>query len=235
MGMFIGMQGATTAVNVTFQIYFKNPQISGIVAMFSMLPIIVFTPMARKLVTKYGKKELSIAGSVCYILGAAVLSLAPLGILPVSEGNTGLDLIIYILCQLVYSLGLGIYSTVSWAMMGDAIDYNEWKFGTREEGTVYSLHSFFRKLAQGIGPAVALVIMNGLGYVNNAVDPVTGAEMIDVTLLSWDVAIKLRILVAALFLISAIMQFIGLAVIYNLDKKTLAKMNEELALRRGEA
>ena len=116
--------------------------------------------------------------------------------------------------------------------MGDAIDYNEWKFGVREEGTVYSLHSFFRKLAQGVGPAVALVIMNGLGYVNNAIDPVTGAETIDVTLLSWDVAVNLRTLVAALFLISAVLQFIGLALVYNLDKKTLEKMNAELAERR---
>ena len=224
MGMFIGMQGATTAVSVTFQIYFKNPQISGLVSMFAMIPIVVFTPLARKMVVKYGKKELSIVGAIASIIGG-------LGMFVITPNNTNLDLIVYILCQLVYSLGLGIYSTVSWAMMGDAIDYNEWKTGTREEGTVYSLHSFFRKLAQGVGPAVALVIMNSLGYVNNAIDPATGAEMIDVTLLSWDVAINLRTLVAALFLVSALMQFIGLALVYNLDKKTLEKMNAELAER----
>ncbi|MBQ8358549.1 MAG: MFS transporter [Oscillospiraceae bacterium] len=226
MGMFIGMQGATTAVSVTFQIYFKNPQISGLVSMFAMIPIVVFTPLARKMVVKYGKKELSIVGAIASIIGG-------LGMFIIMPNNTGLDLIIYIICQLVYSLGLGIYSTVSWAMMGDAIDYNEWKTGKREEGTVYSLHSFFRKLAQGVGPAVALVIMNGLGYVNNAIDPVTGAETIDVTLLSWDVAVNLRTLVAALFLLSAVLQFIGLALVYNLDKKTLAKMNEELAARKS--
>ena len=113
-------------------------------------------------------------------------------------------------------------------MMGDAIDYNEWKTGKREEGVVYSLHSFFRKLAQGLGPAAALLIMNSLGYVNNAVDPETGEAFIDVTLLSWDVAVNLRILVAALFLVAAVMQFIGLALVYNLDKKTLAKMNADL-------
>ena len=226
MGMFIGMQGATTAVSVVFQIYFKNPEISGIVQMFAMIPIVVFTPLARKMVTKYGKKELSVVGAICSIIGGACLFI-------ITPNNTGLDLVLYILCQLIYSLGLGVYSTVSWAMMGDAIDYNEWKTGKREEGTVYSLHSFFRKLAQGVGPAVALVIMSGLGYVNNAVDPVTGAEMIDVTLLSWDVAINLRVLVAALFLVSAVMQFIGLALVYNLDKKTLEKMNAELAERHA--
>ncbi len=225
MGMFIGMQGAATAVSVVFQIYFKNAQISGLVSLFSMIPIIFFTPLARKMVTKYGKKELSVVGSICSIVGA-------LGLFIITPDNTGLDLLVYIICQLVYALGLGIYSTVSWAMMGDAIDYNEWKTGKREEGVVYSLHSFFRKLAQGIGPAVALLIMNGLGYVNNAVDATTGEAFIDVTLLGWDVAVNLRVLVAVLYLVAAVMQFVGLALIYNLDKKTLATMNEELVARR---
>ena len=238
MGMFIGMQGATTAVSVVFQRYFKNIEISGVVQLFAMIPIVAFTPLARKMVTKYGKKELSVIGAIISIVGA-------LGLFIITPSNTGLDLVIYIICQLVYSLGLGIYSTVSWAMMGDAIDYNEWKTGKREEGTVYSLHSFFRKLAQGVGPAVALLIMQGLGYVNNAV-LINGvyfrpeevnqvASAINVAWLSDGVAVNLRILVAALFLVSAIFQFIGLALVYNLDKKTLAKMNTELAERRTSA
>ncbi|MBQ8448847.1 MAG: MFS transporter [Clostridia bacterium] len=225
MGMFIGMQGAATAVSVVFQIYFKNTEISGIVQLFAMIPIVVFTPLARKMVTKYGKKELSVFGAICSIIGAV-------GLFIITPDNTGLDLIIYIVCQLIYSLGLGIYSTVSWAMMGDAIDYNEWKTGKREEGVVYSLHSFFRKLAQGVGPAVALVIMSTLGYVNNAKDEF-GNDIIDVTLLGSDVALNLRVLVAVLFLVAAVMQFIGLGLIYNLDKKTLAKMNEDLAARKA--
>ena len=225
MGMFIGMQGAATAVSVVFQIYFKNPKISGIVQLFAMIPIVFFTPLARKMVTKYGKKELSVVGAICSIIGG-------LGLFIITPDNTNMDLIIYIACQLVYSLGLGIYSTVSWAMMGDAIDYNEWKTGNREEGIVYSLHSFFRKLAQGVGPAVALVIMNSLGYVNNSVDEFGNAS-IDVTLLSWDVAVKLRMLVAVLFFVAAVLQFVGLGLVYNLDKKTLAKMNSELQERRA--
>ncbi len=242
MGMFIGMQGATTAVSVVFQRYYQNAQISGIVQLFAMIPIVFFTPLARKMVVKYGKKELSTVGAICSIVGA-------LGLFIITPNNTTLDLIIYIACQLIYSLGLGIYSTVSWAMMGDAIDYNEWKTGKREEGVVYSLHSFFRKLAQGVGPAVALVIMNGLGYVNNAkyvfdaagnqmfdangealVEAASGAAatLIHVPFLTDETALSIRILVAVLFLVSAVMEFIGLALVYNIDKKTLAKMNEEL-------
>ena len=227
MGMFIGMQGAATAVSVTFQIYFQNPQISGIISMFAMIPIIVFTPLARKMVTKYGKKELSVVGSICSIVGG-------LGMFIIVPSNVGLDLMFYVISSLIYNLGLGIYSTVSWAMMGDAIDYNEWKTGTREEGVVYSLHSFFRKLAQGVGPALALLIMQSMGYVNNAKPDANGVfTEIDVNLLSWDFAVKLRTLVAALFILSAVMQLVGLGLIYNLDKKTLEKMNQELEARRN--
>ena len=104
-------------------------------------------------------------------------------------------------------------------MMGDAIDYNEWKFGAREEGTVYSLHSFFRKLAQGVGPSVVLLIMGALGYVEKLG---TGGQ-------SAQTAHNMCWLVAGLYLFSAVLQFIGIAFVYNLDKKTLDKMNDELA------
>ena len=215
MGMFLGMQGAATAVQVMFQSYFKNAQISGIVSMFSMIPIILFTPLARKMVTKYGKKELSVVGTLCS-LAACVAML----VLPITPDGKGV--VIYVVCQLVNSLGMGIYSTVSWGMMGDAIDYNEWKNGTREEGTVYALHSFFRKLAQGVGPSLALVIMVALGYVGT-----NGANQ------TAEVALNMRYLVAALYTVSAALQFVGLGLIFNLDKKTLATMEQELAERHA--
>ena len=212
MGMFIGMQGATTAVTVIFQSYYKNVQVSGIVQLFAMIPIMLFTPLARKAVARFGKKELATFGSICSMV-------AGLGLFIITPNNIGLDLTLYIVFQLIYSLGLGIYSTVSWAMMGDAIDYNQWKTGKREEGTVYSLHSFFRKLAQGIGPSLILFVMVALGYV--------GADEGNQ---AWQVALNMRYLVAGTFLFSAVLQFIGLGLVYNLDKKTLAKMNQDLGL-----
>lgn len=217
MGMFIGMQGAVTAVQVLFQSYFQNVQLLGVVQMFSLLPIILFTPLARKMVMRFGKKEISVVGSLFSIFAGLALL-----ILPITPDGTGL--MIYIVCMLIFSLGLGIYSTVSWALMGDAIDYNEWKNGVREEGVTYSLHSFFRKLAQGIGPALTLVIMVGLGYV----EANKGNQ-------TFDVALRMRYLVAWMYFASAAMQFIGLGLIYNLDKKRLAKMNEELEERRTQS
>ena len=49
----------------------------------------------------------------------------------------------------------------------------------------------------------------------------------------WEVASKMPAMVAILYLVSAICGFIGLGLIYNLDKKTLAQMNEELEARKA--
>lgn len=213
MGMFIGMNGASAATTVLFQSYFQNVQFSGIVSAFAMIPIILFTPLARKMVVKFGKKEVSTFGSIACVVAGVAMVVAP--ITPDMKG-----IIIYILCQLVYAIGMGIYSTVGWSMMGDAIDYNEWKNGTREEGTVYAMHSFFRKLAQGVGPSLALVIMVSLGYVEANQGNQTFA-----------VALNMRYLVAALYLVSAVCMFIGLGIVYNLNKKTTEQMKSELEAR----
>lgn len=214
MGMFLGMQGGTAAVTVLFQSYFNNVKISGLVQMFAMIPIVAFTPLARKMVVKYGKKELATFGAICSMIACVGMLIIP--ITPDAKG-----IAVYVVCQLVNSLGMGIYSTVSWSLMGDAIDYNEWKNGSREEGTVYSLHSFFRKLAQGLGPSVVLVIMVALGYV----EANEGNQL-------FEVAQNMRYLVPALYLFSAVMMFVGLGVVYDLDKKKLAIMQEELAARK---
>ena len=48
------------------------------------------------------------------------------------------------------------------------------------------------------------------------------------------VAGRLCWLVAGLYTFSAICQFVGVALIYNIDKKTLAKMHEDMAERKAQ-
>ena len=217
MGMFLGMNAATTANTIMFATYFNMASLSGLVQMIGFLPMFLFMPFITKIVEKYGKKEASVFGTVVSLIGGGIMLIFPL------IKSTNLALVVYLLGLVVYGVGMGVYTCVSWAMMGDAIDYNEWKFGTREEGTVYSLHSFFRKLAQGIGPSVVLLLMGALGYVSNL--GTIGQSAKTAHNMCW--------LVAGLYLFSAVLQFVGLSVIYNLDKKTLTQMNAELAARKS--
>ena len=218
MGMFLGMNAANTASTIMFATYFNMASLSGLVQLIGFVPMMFFIPFIPKLVTKYGKKECATLGTAVSIVGGAMMFIFPV------IKNTTTALIVYLISLTIYGFGIGVYNCVSWAMMGDAIDYNEWRFGTREEGTVYSLHSFFRKLAQGIGPSAVLLIMGALGYV--AKYGTIGQSMQTAHNMCW--------LVAGLYTFSAILQFIGLGAIYNLDKKTMKHMNDELTSRRAE-
>ena len=216
MGMFLGMQSATTANTIMFATYFNKASMSGVVQMIGFLPMVLFLPFIKKLVNKFGKKEASVAGTLLSVVGGIIMMVFP------TVENRDTALIVYLLGLVAFGIGMGVYTCVSWAMMADAIDYNEWKFNSREEGTVYSLHSFFRKLAQGIGPSIVLLIMGVLGY---------DSELGTIGQ-SFETSHNMCWLVAGLYLFSAVVQFIGIAVVYNLDKKTLAEMNADLEARR---
>ena len=219
MGMFLGMQSASTANTIMFATHFGQAALSGVVMAIGFAPMFIFMPLATKLVKKYGKKEVSTIGSIAGLIGGAILCVFPL--CPMN-----LQLIVYMVGLIFFGLGMGFYNCVSWAMMGDAIDYQEWKFGKREESVVYALHSFFRKLAQGVGPAAVIAIMGTslIGY-ESALGTIGQSA---------ETAGRLCWLVAGLYAFSAICQFIGVAVVYNIDKKTLAKMTEDLAARHAE-
>ena len=220
MAMFLGMNSATTAISIMFTVYFGKGELSGVVSVVGFLPMFFFMPFIKKIVEKWGKKEASVIGSIAALVGGVLMFLFPIA---GTAGNKTLALVVYMLSLCIFGLGMGIYTCVSWALMADAIDYNEWKTGKREEGTVYSLHSFFRKLAQGIGPSMVLVFMGLLGY--NSELKVGQQSLQTAQNMCW--------LVAGLYLFSAVLMFVGLTFIYNLDKKTLETMNSELEDRRA--
>ena len=219
MGMFLGMQSAATANTIMFATHFGNASMSGLVTMVGFLPMFIFMPFATKLVKKYGKKEVASIGSIAGLVGAAVLLIFPLC-------PRNLQLIVYMIGLIFFGLGMGFYNCVSWAMMGDAIDYQEWKTGKREESVVYSLHSFFRKLAQGVGPAAVIAIMGTslIGY----------EEKLGTIGQSAQTASNMCWLVAILYTISAVSQFVGVFLVYNINRKTLAKMHEDLDARHND-
>ncbi len=222
MAMFIGMQGSSSATTVLFQSYFgSDPALkevamkaSGIIMLIGYLPMFLFMPFIKNIVNKYGKKEACAVGSAVSLFGALLL------FLPLGNGITGL--VGYVIAQVFFGLGLGFYTCVSWALMADAIDYNEWKFGSKEEGTVYSLHSFFRKLAQGLGPSAVVLIMGALGYI--------GENEANQT---FEVATNMKWLVAGLYTFSALVMFLAIAFVYNLNKKKVAEMTNDLSAKRN--
>ena len=209
------MYAGSTATNIIWQAYFKNAQISGLISMLSYFGIFLWMPFVRKVVGKFGKKELSVFALVWNLACYVVMCILP--ITPDAKGMwmwTGVNI--------VNSLGAGISSCLTWTLISDAIDYNEWKFGVRDEGTTYALYSFFRKLAQGVGPSLGLVIAVAMGY-----DAALGAAQ------PMEVASTMRYLVPGINIVSSIGGIIFMGFVFPLGKKTLAQMHADLAARKA--
>ncbi|MEG0877936.1 MAG: glycoside-pentoside-hexuronide (GPH):cation symporter [Oscillospiraceae bacterium] len=216
VGTFIGMYGAQVAMQIMFQSYFKNARIAGVVSMFGMLGMLAFMPFIGKIVKRFGKKE-----AITFGASVSVLAYILMLILPITPDGKGL--VLFVMCQILNALGAGIGTCVSWSLMADAMDYGEWKFGVREEGTTYALHSFFRKLAQGVGPSLGLMACAALGY-----EGTLGAAQTAAT------ALNMRYLTAGAYLFSAVVTLVAYGLVYNLDKKTLAKMEQDLGRATAE-
>jgi len=215
VAVFVGTYGAQTAATVMFQSYFHSAKLSGILTVMGYLPMFFFMPFIKKIVAKWGKKEASAITSIISIVACVAMIF-----LPITPDKKGI--LVFFIIQFISGLGQGVYQCVSYSMMADAIDYNEWKHGTRDEGTIYALHSFCRKLAQGVGPSLGLVLATWLGYVaENKADQTP------------EVAKNMLYLYIAMNLISAILKWISVALVYNIDKKTLSQMQKELNERRS--
>lgn len=69
--------------------------------------------------------------------------------------------------MLVGSVGVGFFNMVIWAFITDVIDYQEVRTGSRDDGTVYAVYSFARKLGQALAGGVVGFALAAIGYVSS--------------------------------------------------------------------
>jgi GPH family glycoside/pentoside/hexuronide:cation symporter len=74
---------------------------------------------------------------------------------------------VYVGLNLISWIGLGVFTMVSWALITDVIDYSEIKNGIREDGTIYAMYSFSRKLGQAISAGLSGLLLTLIGYNNS--------------------------------------------------------------------
>ena len=172
--------------------------------------LLVCAPFAARLATKFGKKELSVASCA---FGALVYAVC----LTVRPANVYVYVIFFTLAY----IGLGMFNTVIWAMIADVIDDAEVRNGVREDGTIYSVYSFARKVGQALSSGLIGSLLTVIGYTGEvAKNPSAYPEILN-----------------SIFNLSCIIPAIGLAavaaallVIYPLNKK---RVEENVAVLEG--
>ena len=67
---------------------------------------------------------------------------------------------------LLASIGMGFFNMVIWAFITDIIDYQEVLTGSRDDGTIYAIYSFSRKLGQALAGGIGGFALGAVGYVS---------------------------------------------------------------------
>jgi len=74
----------------------------------------------------------------------------------------------YIALVFAGAVGVGLFNLIIWAFITDIIDYQEVKTGKREDGTVYAIYSFARKLGQALAGGLGGFVLTAIGYISDA-------------------------------------------------------------------
>lgn len=139
--------------NYVYPNYYNNAQAQSISTIAMMVGMLAAASVAKPLARRFGKAEISAVSNLL----AAGISILLFFIRPENVW-------VYIGINLVAWLGLGIFTMVSWALITDVIDYSEIKNGIREDGSIYAMYSFARKLGQAASAGVSGILLSLIGY-----------------------------------------------------------------------
>ncbi len=196
--------------NMVFQYYFRDTGKIGIAMIGSYAPMIIFMALIGKLTKKFGKKNVIVTTMLVGAIAGIVSFFVP--ITPDSKG-----MIIYVVCLMGLNLGNAGFQISVWAIVADCIEMSYRKTGKSEEGSLYALYSFFRKLAQGVGQAVVALGLSAIGFVegDNAVQPADFGE-------------NVKSLYFVVLAVGSLIAFLSMKFIYNIGKKEEMEFAQEI-------
>jgi GPH family glycoside/pentoside/hexuronide:cation symporter len=151
-----------------------------------------------------------------YVAGVAFWAVMQILLVTVTA-TTSLP-IIMILCFLA-GIGVAAAHVLPWAIIPDAIEWDEWKTGERHEGMFYSLATLIHKVALSLAVLLVPLVLEFTGYQANVAEQAPG------------VLLGLRILMGP---IPAVLLCLGIlsAIRYPLSRERYTQIVRELEDRR---
>lgn len=133
--------------------YYGSPAAQSASTVMMLGGMILAGAFAKPLAKRFGKAELSAAANLFAALVCAVTWM-------IRPQNVW----VYVALQGLNWLGLGMFSMVNWALITDVIDDAELRNGVREDGSIYALYSFARKLGQAASAGLSGALLSLIGY-----------------------------------------------------------------------
>ena len=151
--MLLSQMTLQSMANYVYPIYYGNTGAQSASMIVMLAGSLLVAAVAKPISVRFGKAEVGyvasfIAAAVCAVL----FFLRPQNVWA------------YVGLQGVCWLSLGVFNMISWALITDVIDYSEIKNGIREDGSVYALYSFARKLGQAGAAGLVGAMLTAIGY-----------------------------------------------------------------------
>ncbi len=195
--------------NYLFADYFHNTKALSLFSVLSLPAILILSGFSTKLVVKFGKKEL---GTFCFVLAGAIYLL--LAILQVQ------NVWVFIAIAFIGILCVQCFTLQSYALVTDVIDDKEVISGNRDDGMIYGIYSFSRKIGQALAGGASGWALAAIGYDSIAVAQTDAVRKGIYNI--WTIFPAISYFLCALVL----------AFIYPLSKKRIADNVAELNRRR---
>lgn len=151
--MLLAQLTMQSMANYVFPNYYGSPEAQITSTFMMVIGMVGAAAVAKPLANRFGKAEISVASNLLAVVVCVLLYfLRPENVW------------VYVVIQATSWFGLGVFTMVSWALITDVIDYSELKNGVREDGSVYALYSFARKLGQAAAAGLTGFLLDFIGY-----------------------------------------------------------------------
>lgn len=183
-----------------------NENLVGTINAAYIAPMIIFFFFMAPIVKKIGKKKTNLMGWAIILISY----------IPILIAMTSVPLLI--VSSVIRGIGYACVMGVQFAIIGDSVEYGEWKTGVRSEGLVFSAQSFGCKVGMGLGNALIGALLAWGKYDGAlAVQPDSAISVI-------------KVLYIGMPMIVAVFQLL-LMIPYTVEKE-YDQMNRELAERK---
>ena len=206
LGSMLFITGSNQVRSYIFKEYYARTDVMSIISLATIPILVICFPLVPKLVAKFGKKA---------TLMAAIISSTIFSVIPVVMEIK--NVYVYSALVVLGTIGQTVFTMLIWALVTDCLDYSEWKFNERSDGSMYSLYTFSRKIGSTIASTGVSFGLAAIGFVSGS-NVVQTAEAVN----------GIYFLVNIIPVVTCILELVGVGLIFNLNKETTERMYAEL-------
>lgn len=206
LGSMLFITGSNQVRSYIFKEYYARTDVMSIISLATIPILVICFPLVPKLVAKFGKKA---------TLMAAIVSGTIFSVIPVVMEIK--NVYVYSALVVLGTIGQTVFTMLIWALVTDCLDYSEWKFNERSDGSMYSLYTFSRKIGSTIASTGVSFGLAAIGFVSGS-NVVQTAEAVN----------GIYFLVNIIPVVTCALELIGVGLIFNLNKETTEQMYAEL-------